>query len=157
MDIRNAVFDCKFCGQSDKPCEHFIAAVTDAPAPLQPTYYVRHPDDSYSVADPQPVGKAEAERWEALYAEARESLCSCNHVNQDATEGSLDNYTCEWCLKHKDASQPPRVIRQMWEAEAAAERLTAELKETNKRLALAEKLLNDWTEAELERTRKESK
>lgn len=22
---------------------------------MQPTYYVRHPDDSYSVADPQPV------------------------------------------------------------------------------------------------------
>ena len=37
-----------------------------------------------------------------------------------------------------------------WKAEA--ERLTAELKETNKRLALAEKLLNDWTEAELRRT-----
>lgn len=23
--------------------------------PMQPTYYVRHPDNSYSVADPQPV------------------------------------------------------------------------------------------------------
>lgn len=24
-------------------------------APMQPTYYVRHPDDTYSEADPQPV------------------------------------------------------------------------------------------------------
>ena len=38
------------------------------------------------------------------------------------------------------------------ESQAEAYRLTAELKETNKRLALAEKLLNDWTEAELRRT-----
>ena len=84
MDIRNAVFDCKFCGQSDKPCEHFIAAVTDAPAPLQPTYYVRHPDDSYSVADPQPVGKAEAERWESAYKALWKDRDEQEHIRAEA-------------------------------------------------------------------------
>ncbi|MDB5937467.1 MAG: hypothetical protein JWQ01_4811 [Massilia sp.] len=31
-----------------------IPTPQQAPGPLAPTYYVRHPDDSYSVADPQP-------------------------------------------------------------------------------------------------------
>ena len=49
-------------------------------------------------------------------------------------------------------ARAPLERREFERLEAEAERLAAELKETNKRLALAEKLLNDWTEAELRRT-----
>jgi hypothetical protein len=34
-----------------------LRAEKPGPARLHPTYYVRHPDETYSVADPQPVAE----------------------------------------------------------------------------------------------------
>jgi len=66
-----------------------------------------------------------AKRYEALYAEARESLCSCNHTDTPE-KGPLYNYTCDWCETHPDGAEPPLVIKQLWEAQAELERVRSE-------------------------------
>jgi len=42
----------------------------------QPTYYVRHPDDTYSIADPQPV----------LLGRAVYAQCDQKHTDSDCED-----------------------------------------------------------------------
>jgi len=58
----------------------------------------------------------ELSKYEALYAEARESLCSCNHTDTPE-KGWEYNYTCEWCEQHPEGAEAPDVIKRMWAME----------------------------------------
>jgi hypothetical protein len=58
-------------------------------------------------------------KYEALYAEAREVLCSCNHTDTPE-KGPGYNYTCEWCEQHPEGAEPPPVIKTMWALEEQA-------------------------------------
>lgn len=83
------------------------------------------------------MGERDAlQKYEALYAEAREMLCSCN-LTDTPEKGESYNYTCEWCKDHPDGAEPPEVIKRMFLAEeqlgaanALAEKLAEGLRDT---------------------------
>ena len=77
---------------------------------------------SDEVRDPAGEGR----KYEALYAEAREALCSCNHTDTPE-KGPLYDYTCEWCKAHPDGAEPPPIIKELWAAETRVRDLENQL------------------------------
>jgi hypothetical protein len=58
------------------------------------TYYVRHPDDSYSEADPQPLPRATLAQAEAVQGEQREAVRICPEKDVACCEVSLKCRDC---------------------------------------------------------------
>ena len=85
------------------------------------------PDDLTKLSHAALLSLAlELRKYEALYAEARESLCSCNHADSTAPAGSSMNYTCEWCEEHPEGAAAPDVIKRMWKFETELAQVKAE-------------------------------
>ena len=92
------------------------------------------PDDLTKLSHAALLSLAlELRKYEALYAEARESLCSCNHADSTAPAGSSMNYTCEWCEEHPEGAAAPDVIKRMWKFETELAQVKAERDAANKR------------------------
>ena len=98
-------------------------------------------DAPQPAAEPIALSPSLTERkYEALYAEAREFLCSCNLVDSNAEPGSSMNYTCEWCAEHPEGADAPPLIQTLWEIRAEFTRRKATLEEDYGKERLAREL-----------------
>lgn len=60
---------------------------------------------------------AKLRKYEALYADAREYICSCNIVDKSKPIGDPLNYVCDWCEKNPEGADAPQVILDLWTTE----------------------------------------
>lgn len=77
---------------------------------------------------------AERDTYEALYAEAREILCSCNIVDQSKPVGDPYNYVCEWCESHPQGAEAPPIIKKLWRLETKFAEREAEWQASQKNI-----------------------